>query len=135
MPLERSLRGNQRIMVVDDEESVRNLMAEILSNGGYRVEAFIDGTAAWKTLSAEPQAWDLLITDLTMPGMTGAELGRKAARLRPDLPIIICTGYNEMAGSDRDGELLVSVYLQKPVTMQELLEAAAQALHEGGGQE
>ena len=127
-------RGNQRIMVVDDEESIRNLMEEILCNGGYRVDVFADGTAAWSALSAEPQAWDLLITDLTMPGMTGAELSRKAARIRPGLPIIICTGYNEMLGSAQGQELTTGVSLQKPVTMQELLEAVAEVLQEGEGQ-
>ncbi len=126
--------GNRRIMVVDDEESIRNLMDEILCHGGYRVDVFADGTAAWSAFSADPQAWDMLITDLTMPGMTGAELSRKAARLRPGLPIIICTGYNEMLGSAQEQELPTSVCLQKPVTMQELLEAAAEVLQEGESQ-
>jgi len=132
IPVAMPLLDEQRIMVVDDEESIRNLMSEILSLEGYRVEAFASGTAAWKALSTDPQDWDLLVTDLTMPGMTGTALSRKVSRLRPDLPIIICTGYNEMTDSNKEEELPITFCLQKPVTMQELLEAVAQALHKKG---
>jgi CheY-like chemotaxis protein len=120
--------GNQRLMVVDDEESIRNLMEEILALGGYRVDVFSRGDDAWAALTADPQGWDLLITDLTMPGMTGLQLGRRAAQLCPDMPIILCTGYNELESTGRQEEIQGMTSLQKPVTMQELLAAVAAAL-------
>ncbi len=122
--------GNQMIMVVDDEESIRSLLEQMLTYGGYRVQVFPDGTSAWNALSADPMAWDLLITDLTMPNMNGAELTRKAAELRPDMPIILCTGYNEMENGNKEGELPFTTSLQKPITIQELLATAARVLQE-----
>jgi PAS domain S-box-containing protein len=124
-------KGNQMIMVVDDEESIRSLLDQMLRHGGYRVQVFADGISAWNALSNDPMAWDLLITDLTMPNMNGAELTRKAAQLRPDLPIILCTGYNEMENGDQEGALPFTTCLQKPITIQELLATTARVLHAG----
>ncbi len=116
----------RRIMVADDEESVRHLMKDILVYAGYTVQVFADGLSAWNAMSADPQGWDLLITDLTMPGLTGAELARKARIMRPELPIILCTGYNEITKSCEQEDNIADICLQKPVTIQELLEAAEQ---------
>jgi PAS domain S-box-containing protein len=124
-------KGNQMIMVVDDEESIRSLLDQMLRHGGYRVQVFADGISAWNALSNDPMAWDLLITDLTMPNMNGAELTRKAAQLRPDLPIILCTGYNEMENGDQEGALPFTTCLQKPITIQELLATTARVLQAG----
>jgi PAS domain S-box-containing protein len=125
-------KDNQLIMVVDDEESIRSLLEQMLTHGGYRVKVFADGNFAWKALSADPMAWDLLITDLTMPNMNGAELTRKAAQLRPDMPIILCTGYNEMENGNQEGALPFTTCLQKPITIQELLATTARVLQERG---
>ena len=116
----------QRIIVVDDEESIRHLMKEILTQAGYDVEVFADGLSAWQTISTFFQEIDLLITDLTMPGLTGIELFRKVRAVRSDLPVILCTGYNEMKDSFRGED--VSACLQKPVTVQELLLTTAKVL-------
>ncbi|MCF8056531.1 MAG: PAS domain S-box protein [Desulfocapsa sp.] len=119
---------NKRIMVVDDEEPIRDLMQQLLIHGGYRVDVFENGVAAWHALSANAEAWDLLITDLTMPGMTGKELAGKVSQLHPALPIILYTGYGDILNSCQEEGLAVSACLQKPVSMQELLTTTAQVL-------
>lgn len=118
----------QKVMVVDDEESVRHLMKDILIHAGYKVAFFADGVSAWNVLSASPDGWDLLITDLTMPGMNGVELSRKVKKLRPNLPIILCTGYNEIQNRCEKDDQIADVCLQKPVTIKELLSTTANVL-------
>ncbi len=122
--------GNKRIMVVDDEESICELVRQILVHGGYRVDVFADGRAAWTALSAEPALWDMIITDLTMPEMTGLELAGRVSRLRPDLPVILCTGYGEMINTATVEETAIKTILKKPVKMRELLNVTAQVLRE-----
>ncbi len=124
--------GDQKIMVVDDEESIRSLLKQMLSYGGYRVDVFADGAAAWEAFSSNPTGWDLIITDLTMPGLTGAELTHKVTQVRPDLPVILCTGYNELENGGRQEELAIRACLQKPVTMQELLSTTGRVLQADG---
>ena len=126
---ETDLMGNQKVMVVDDEDSIRSLLEQILSARGYRVDVFADGAAAWDALSADPTGWDLLITDLTMPKMTGAELAHKAGRLRPDMPIILCTGYNEIDSGTQAVDPAISACMQKPITVQELFATITRVLH------
>jgi PAS domain S-box-containing protein len=119
---------DKKIMVVDDEEPIRDLMEQLLTHGGYQVDVFDDGVTAWQALSAGADAWDLLITDLTMPGMTGTELANKVSQLRPGLPIILYTGYGDSLNGSLKKESAISACLQKPVTMQELLTTTSQVL-------
>jgi DNA-binding NtrC family response regulator len=115
-------------MLVDDDEIVRKLMKKILVHGGYQVDNFENGSAAWDVLSESPETWDLLITDQTMPEMTGVDLARKVLQVRPDMPVILCSGYSEVINGEQALEIGIRVFLQKPVTMHEMLAAAAQAL-------
>ena len=127
---ELSIPGDKKVMVVDDEDSIRNLMAEILLLGGYLVESFDNGLAAWNAVSENPASWDLLITDQTMPGLTGIELARKVLQVRPDIPIILCTGYSETINREDSRQLGIHSFLQKPITMNEMLAASARALQD-----
>ncbi len=120
---------NKKIMVVDDEESICNLMQQLLTHGGYQVDTFADGASAWSALAADPTAWDLLITDLTMPEMTGIELARKVSQLSSALPIILYTGYGDVLNGSLEEGLPIRACLQKPVTLQELLSTASTVLH------
>jgi PAS domain S-box-containing protein len=129
-PVEKvTIPGNKKIMVVDDEEPIRDLMQQLLAYGGYQVDTFEDGIAAWHALSADPMAWDLLITDLTMPEMTGTELALKISQVRPALPIILYTGYGDTLNGILGEESAINACLHKPVTMQELLTTTAEVLH------
>ncbi len=124
------LTGQGRIMVVDDESSIRSLLREILTTSGYQVDDHGDGSSAWAALQKSPGRWDLLITDLTMPTMDGRELAAKAARLCPDMGIILCSGYNELDLGHSSLEDGISACLQKPITARELLATVGRVLRE-----
>ena len=121
-------RAHERVMVVDDEEAICTIVCEFLSQADYRPTAFRNGLEAWVAFSAAPNNWDLLITDRTMPEMTGDQLVAKVTGLRPDLPIILCSGYRERTEGDGPSEGKCYRYLQKPVDVQLLLTEVAGVL-------
>jgi PAS domain S-box-containing protein len=87
--------GSERILVVDDEDAITKLVKSLLSRQGYRVETCTDSVKALGWFEENPQAFDLIILDQTMPGLTGAEMARRMLARRPNLPIILCTGFSE----------------------------------------
>lgn len=124
--LQRSKRSKPKILVVDDEELVSSYFAIVLGRAGYEVTTLNQPQLALRYLNRDHQTCDLLITDQNMPGMTGEELCQAVRTKRPDLPIIICTGYNSLQRKPLQSDLLsqtgvVSV-LKKPLDAQELLE-------------
>ena len=117
-----------RILVVDDEEAVRDLLAKTLTMADYEAETAADGPAALDRLRAAE--YDLLITDLKMPGMDGLSVIREARRLRPDLAVIIITGYSTEASAIEAINLGVAGYLTKPFRLPRILATTARALGE-----
>ncbi|MBU0483123.1 MAG: PAS domain S-box protein [Proteobacteria bacterium] len=122
--------GNERVMVVDDEQSIRLLTEKLLVGAGYQVDLFNNGKEAWEAFSQEPEAWDLIITDQTMPGLTGAGLTEKVISQRPDFPVILCTGYSEMISAEIAQQIGVASFLQKPLSKNELLSNVRRVLDE-----
>jgi DNA-binding response OmpR family regulator len=114
--------------VADDEEPIRDLLARALALAEYEVEAAPDGRAALDRLRVAP--FDLLITDLKMPGLGGLDLVREARRLAPDLPIVIITGFSTEAAAIEALNLGVAGYLTKPFRVQKILATVAKALPE-----
>ena len=121
-------KGSGRVMVVDDEEAIRDVIAHALSHAGYQVETFGNGQDAWEALEREPQGWDLLITDHTMPKMTGYQLSIKALALRANLPVILCSGYSQSLNLDEVKQNDLIYYLEKPLAIQNLLALTSKAL-------
>ena len=121
---DRGLR--RRVLVVDDESSMRDLMSKILALGNYDVETAADGAAALDRMRAF--TYDLLIADLKMPGMDGLTLLKQAKRLHSDLPVIIITGFSTESSAIEALNLRASKYLKKPFGIPQVLEAAAEAL-------
>ncbi len=118
---ETSLRGGiESIMVVDDEKDIRGVVQEFLSGCGYRVRTFEDGAKAFEAFEKDPDQFDLIITDMTMPGMTGAEFSIRVLTLRPGIPIILCTGYSETFSEADALETGIRKYVQKPVETRSL---------------
>lgn len=117
-----------RILVVDDEQAVRDLLAKTLTLADYDVDAAPDGASAIERLRAVE--YDLLITDLKMPGMDGLSVIREARRIMPDLPVIIITGYSTEASAIEAINLGVAGYLTKPFRLPRILAATARALGE-----
>ncbi|QJR15120.1 PAS domain-containing hybrid sensor histidine kinase/response regulator [Usitatibacter palustris] len=109
------------VLVVDDEPAVVEVMRDLLEGWGLKVTVAPDGRGALALFSAEPGDFDLILTDHTMPRMTGIELAREATKLRPKLPIIMCTGYGGDVPLAKSTEAGIIARLAKPVEPEELL--------------
>jgi len=118
LPLEK-----KRILLVDDEELVVRAVKNALSRNGFEVTAATDSLEALGILRRGAQKFDLVITDQTMPRKTGLEMAQEIMRFRPDMPIILWTGYSDMVGEQNVKEMGIRKILMKPVDMKELLES------------
>ncbi|MDD5758406.1 MAG: response regulator [Desulfobulbaceae bacterium] len=123
-----SSTNHERIMVVEDDESIRDLTRQFLAEAGYQVDLFSNGTEAWQALSQNPTEWQLLFTDQTMPGMTGEQLAAKVKALSPQIPVILASGYVPNIKTILTPKTGVSAYIQKPVDRDTLLSTVAKAL-------
>jgi signal transduction histidine kinase len=112
--------GSERILFVDDEPMQADLSIRFLEPLGYRVEAFTDSAAALNKFYETPEQYDLVLTDMYMPKMTGRSLAAKIHGIRPDLPIVICTGFGDSSGEPGDTAPYISGYLMKPYGIMEL---------------
>lgn len=122
-------KGHGRILFVDDEEGVLASGRGILEHLGYEVEAFESATAALESFAQNPAAFDLVLTDLTMPGMTGLELAAKLRRIRADVPIMLSTGFSMVLSEERVASLGIQALIMKPLGAGELADAVYHALH------
>ena len=122
-------RGTGRIMLVDDEPAVTEVGEAHLVHSGYQVSVFNDSREAWEAFQSRLDRFDLVITDLTMPRLTGLDLARLMLGVRPDLPIIICSGYGDTAKIQAARGLGVREYVTKPISGLELLKTVHRALH------
>ncbi|GBE53271.1 blue-light-activated protein [bacterium BMS3Bbin14] len=122
--------GAERIMFVDDEEQITEMSWQMLTQFGYTVTTFTSSTKALDHFFADPQGIDLVITDLTMPAMSGEQLASSMLADRPDLPIILCTGYSENMNHDRAMAMGISRFIQKPLIMRDLLQTIRTVLDE-----
>ncbi len=120
--------GRSRVLVADDESSIRELLAKTLALAEYEVDTAPDGRAALERLRLGH--YDLLIADLKMPGMDGLTLIREAKRLQADIPVIIITGFSTESSAIEAVNLGVAGYLTKPFRVPQVLAAAARALGE-----
>jgi len=117
-----------RVLVVDDEASIRDLLAKTLALAEYDVDVAPDGRSALERMRMYP--YDLLIADLKMPGMDGLTVIREAKRYKADLPVIIITGFSTESSAIEAVNLGVAGYLTKPFRVPQVLAAAAKALGE-----
>jgi CheY-like chemotaxis protein len=123
-------------MVVDDEETIVSMERKILERLGYRVTSSTDSSRALKVFADRPDKYDLVITDMTMPHMTGDELAKKMMDIKPTLPVILCTGFNERISEEKALEMGITKFVMKPVITEELTSAIRTVLdnhHHNGG--
>ena len=120
--------GSERILFVDDEESMVNLNQERLERLGYNVIPKTDPLEALEFFRANPDQIDLIISDMTMPHMTGDKLAQEILNIRPEMPIILCTGYSERMSEDRAQEIGVRKYIEKPIEKETLARAVREVL-------
>jgi PAS domain S-box-containing protein len=120
--------GGERVLLVDDEESLTVMTAEVLAQLGYEAASFTDGRAALEAFEAAPEAFQVMVTDEVMPALTGTELARRVRRRRPDLPIVLLSGYSGPLLTQQALGAGVSELLKKPVQSRELAAALARVL-------
>jgi PAS domain S-box-containing protein len=114
------LRGNERILFVDDEEMLVEIGNQMLSRLGYNVVTKTSSNEALETFRAQPDIFDLVITDMTMPKMSGEVLAKEMMSIRADIPVIICTGFNELDVEKKAGAMGIKAFLIKPLAIRDL---------------
>lgn len=128
VPVEKSEGGSERILLIDDEEMIVSLEKKILERLGYQVTDWTSSREALEAFRAEPDGFDLVITDLTMPDISGEELIRELLNIRHDIPVILCTGFSEKT-SEREADIPgVKAFLLKPVLVGDLTRTVRQVL-------
>jgi len=116
-------KGSGNILFVDDEEGIVNLWNTILKRAGYSVVSFTDSKKALELFKHDPSVFDIVITDHTMPELTGFNMAKEMLAMRPDLPVILCTGFNEEITGKTVLQAGIRKFLLKPVEISELTEA------------
>jgi PAS domain S-box-containing protein len=114
--------GQERILFIDDEPALVSMGKECLESLGYEVVTETSSQAAFTLFVRQPQRFDLVITDMTMPGMTGKELAYELRRIRPDIPIILCTGFSHHLNEEQTTAIGMCTLLRKPFGLRELTE-------------
>ena len=107
--------GHEHVLVVDDEAMVVDVQRRLLAKLGYQVSAFTSCDEALAALHADPFSFDLVITDMTMPRLTGVQLAEEVFQLRGDLPVVLCTGYSEIISEEQAKALGISEFILKPI--------------------
>lgn len=117
--------GSERILFVDDEQTLVDLGSELLESLGYHVTVKTSSIEALAVVRAQPEAFDLVITDMTMPGLTGRELAREISKIRPDMPIILCSGFSELKHTEASG---IREFVMKPYLLSNLAKTIRRVL-------
>ncbi|MCG8615813.1 MAG: PAS domain S-box protein [Desulfobacterales bacterium] len=122
--------GSETIMIVDDERQIRDVYYEFLKKYGYRVECFDNGSDALDHLRQLPCGVDLVLTDLTMPGVTGDRLAKEVRKGNSALPILLCTGFSDKITETETKQLGINCLLYKPVSLHDLVKTIRTVLDE-----
>lgn len=121
--------GDERILFIDDEQNLVYIGKEMLEYLGYEVTASTSSTEALKLFQSRPDRFDLVITDMTMPQITGEKLARELIKIRNDIPIIICTGFSEKVTAENAKMIGIKEFAMKPLMMQDLAQTIRKALN------
>jgi CheY-like chemotaxis protein len=122
--------GKERILLVDDEEMIVHMMEKMLSGLGYKVTGFSSCENALVAFRAQPDNYDLIITDMTMPKITGDKFAEEILDVSPSMPIILCTGFSHLITKEKARELGIRKLLSKPILQRDLAIAVRDALDE-----
>ncbi len=120
--------GNERILVVDDEKTLVEIEQRILEHLGYKVTAVSDNKEALEIFYSHPENFDLIITDMTMPHLTGTEFSQKIIKVRPNIPIILCTGFSALINKEKAQEMGIKEYVMKPVLLADIAKIVRKVL-------
>jgi len=122
--------GDERILLVDDDQAIVDLEKQMLERLGYHVTACFGSIDALERFKSHPDQFDLILSDMTMPGMTGDELARRIKAIRFHLPVIICTGFSAKMDEQRAAEIGINALLNKPVVLKEMAQTIRSVLDE-----
>jgi len=122
--------GSEHILFVDDEEAIVEMGEEILAELGYEVTSRTSSTEAFALLKENPSRFDLVITDQTMPDMTGVELAKEILTLRPGIPVILCTGFSHLVDAEGATAAGIRAFAMKPLTKREIAKTIRKVLDE-----
>ena len=120
--------GSERILFVDDEEALVEMGEDILAELGYEVTSRMNGKEALSLFTLDPSRFDLVITDQTMPEMTGIELAKQILALRSEMPIIMCTGFSYLVDADKAKAAGIKAFAMKPLTKREIAKTIRKVL-------
>ncbi|MBU0679844.1 MAG: response regulator [Proteobacteria bacterium] len=123
-------RGKERILLVDDEKMISEMEKQMLEHLGYQVTALTSPVDALSFFQNNPSHFDLVITDMTMPFMTGTELAQELLTMRRDIPIVLCTGFSDIINEEKAEALGIKRYIMKPLIMSEFSRVVRQVLDE-----
>ncbi len=121
-------KGNEEILFIDDEEMLADIWSQILREYGYRVTTEITSDKALEIFKANPDRFDLVITDQTLPNLSGKNLIKALLDIRPDLPTILCTGYSNKIDAEEAEEIGIKAFCMKPLEQSELVQTIRQVL-------
>ncbi|MCP4118268.1 MAG: response regulator [Desulfobacteraceae bacterium] len=122
-------KGNEHILLIDDEKEVLSTTKQMLEYAGYRVTPFSHAPSALEFFRTDPSAFDMVITDMTMPGMNGNRLAAELVKLRPGLPVLICTGFSEEL-FEQEAAKEIGKIMVKPVSLHGLMDTVRTLLNE-----
>ena len=120
--------GDERILLVDDEQAIADLEKQMLERLGYRVTSCCDSFDALDLFRSDPDRFDLVLSDMTMPGMTGDELAEEVKAIRSEMPVIICTGFSAKMDEEKAAALGINALLKKPVSLEEMARTVRRVL-------
>ncbi len=123
--------GQERILFIDDEQSLVGIGRQVLAKLGYDVVTRTSSIEALELFKAQPDRFDLVITDMTMPQMTGDKLAKELMQIRPDIPIILCTGYSQHISEEKAKGMGIKAFAMKPLVMQDLARTVRKVLGNG----
>ncbi len=113
-------KGNERILLIDDQDVIVQMIRQMLERLGYHVTARASSTDALEAFRTQPDKFDLVITDMTMPNMTGDKLAGELIKIRSDIPVILCTGFSEIMSKEKAAAMGIKGFLMKPVVIKDL---------------
>ena len=117
-------------MFVDDEAPIAKMGSQILERLGYSVTTRTSSIEALELFQAKPNDFDLVVTDMTMPNMTGDKLAVELMKIRPDIPVILCTGYSKKISDETASEIGIKAFAYKPVVKADLAKTVRKVLDE-----
>ncbi|MEA3225823.1 MAG: response regulator, partial [Planctomycetota bacterium] len=120
--------GSETILFVDDEASVMKLGQRMMERLGYKIDATMSPTDALERFRSTPDKYDLVITDMSMPEMTGVALAEELMSIRADIPVIICTGHSALIDEEKAKILDIAAFVMKPFSRQKIAKIIRQVL-------